>query len=95
VGVEAYLITLFPEPAIGAEVCWRRVMAQREREHTFSMDPHEGSGFLPLREYEAFSKPFCGALVVEATCGVVVYGWIWGGEPLSKLLSQVIPCKGI
>ena len=61
-------------------------------EHTFPIDPQEGSGFPPIHEHGPTSKPFCGAFVVETTCRVVVHGWIWGGEPLSKLLSQFTPC---
>ncbi|KAI0245486.1 hypothetical protein BJV78DRAFT_1262910, partial [Lactifluus subvellereus] len=55
--------------------------------HTHHRDPDSFQS-ANAAEHRAFGKPPCGAFVVETTCGVVAYGWIWRGEPLPKLLSQ-------
>ena len=45
-------------------------------EHTFSMDPHEGTGLFPIFEGVTFSEPHRGAFVMSIACGVVIHRWI-------------------
>ena len=62
----------------------------RAEGRTFSMDPEERAGCLPILEGVALSKPESSAFMVNFACGVVIYGWIWGIEPVSKVTSNLI-----
>ena len=70
-----------------------RAKEQSERKRTFSVDPEQRTRFLPLLEGVAFYEPQGGALVASITCSVIIYRWIWGREPISKVLSNLVPCK--
>jgi hypothetical protein len=41
----------------------------------------------------AFNKPQGSTFVVGIACNVVIYRWIWGREPISKLFSNLIACE--
>ena len=58
------------------------------------MDPQQGTGHFPILEGTTFNKPCRGAFMVRGARSVLVYGRVWRTEPLSKVLSQLVPCKG-
>ena len=50
------------------------------------MDPHERTSRLPYLEHVALSKPSGRATVMRFAGKIVIYPWIWSGQPAAKLL---------
>ena len=64
---------LLPESAMKSNICGCRV-GEREKEHTFSVNPQKRTGGLPFLENAALEEPLRCPLVVEVTGHVVVGG---------------------
>ena len=58
------------------------------------MDPQQRTGYFPILKGTTLDKPRRGAFMVRDARSVLVYGRVWRTEPLSKILSQLVPCKG-
>ena len=57
---------------------------------TFAIDPQQRTLAAPLREDAAFKEPQARSRLVSVTCYVVVFRRIWGGDPLSGVLLQLV-----
>ena len=66
--------TLFPDPAINELSGSEKGKDQTRR--TFSMDPQQRPGGLPLFEKTAAEEPVCCVLVLSAAQENVICGWI-------------------
>ena len=54
------------------------------------MNPQQRTLGAPLREDAAFKEPDASSRLVGLTCYVVVFGRIWGGDPISGVLLQLV-----
>ena len=69
------------------------IRGEMGRVRTFSVNPKQRTGCLPLFEDAPLKEPGCGALVVGTACNVMVGGWVWWGEPFVKALPQLVSYK--
>jgi hypothetical protein len=74
---------------------YKRLTTRRREEHTIAMDPQQRTILLPLIECVTPRKPFCCAVVLAVTRGVMVDGRIRSREPYSKLLTRLVPCAKV
>ena len=54
------------------------------------MNPQQRTLGAPLREDAAYKEPDASSRLVGLTCYVVVFGRIWGGDPISGVLLQLV-----
>jgi hypothetical protein len=56
---------------------------------TPAMDPQKGLGQFPFTEKFALCEPLGGSTIISFANIVVLYRWIWGRQPTSKLVLQL------
>jgi hypothetical protein len=57
------------------------------------MDPKKAAFPLPFLEHIALCKPRGSATVMRFASDVVIRPRIWGGQPTSDILLQLVTCK--
>jgi hypothetical protein len=62
-----------------------------EGRRTIATNPQQRPVLLPTFEFTALYEPHCSSIVMCVTCGVMIHGRIWGSEPCSKLVPQLVP----
>jgi hypothetical protein len=50
------------------------------------MDPHQRTRRFPIIDRVALREPRGSATVMRFTGKIVIYPWIWGGQPTAKVL---------
>ena len=57
------------------------------------MNPHERTSRFPYFENVALRKPCGGTIVMRFASNILIYPWIWGGQPTGILLLHLITYK--
>jgi hypothetical protein len=51
------------------------------------MDPQQGARRFPIGKGITLGTPGCSIRVVSFARSVIIDGWVWGRDPLSKVLA--------
>jgi hypothetical protein len=57
------------------------------------MEPHKRTRRFPIIENVTLHKPRGRATVVRFAGKIVIYPWIWGGQPTAKVLLALVTYK--
>jgi hypothetical protein len=88
-----YKSVLLPAPALRSKNYQFRAFVGGSGKHTFSMDPQERPARFPFSQCLALEKPFCCSTMSRFRNKVLVRRRVRRGEPLLRLLLQLVACK--
>ncbi len=58
------------------------------------MYPEKTTVGIPLAEGVAMDEPHRRSSAIIPACDNLIFGWVWRGEPASRLLVQPVTCVG-